>query len=418
MSFYKEFENGLRLVLKPMNAVRSLTIGVWVGTGSAFETEAENGISHFIEHMLFKGTAKRSAFEIADAVDRLGAQTNAFTAKECTCFYTKSIDEHAEKCFEILSDIFFNSVFDEKEMEREKSVICEEIGMVEDAPEDVCHELLAEAMFDGHCLGRRILGPAENVRRFSRAGTADYMRRRYTSKNTVIALAGNITEEDAVALTRTYFADKFVNVSPPEGSVCPHVTTPQFRGKVKEIEQANIALGFPSIAFNSPETYPMMLFNNVFGGSMSARLFQKIREELGLAYSIYSYLSSYKGCGVYSVFCGTGPDNAEKAVLAIRREIERVVRDGVTADEFARGKEQLKGGFILGQENTSSVMNVLGKTLVISGEVFDLDEKIERIKAITPDEVRDAYMRSFDFDRMCAACVSSRETDVLNILRG
>ena len=415
---YKKFENGLRLIHKPMASVRSLSIGVWVGAGSAFETEKDNGTAHYIEHMLFKGTKTRSAFEIADAVDRLGAQINAFTAKECTCFYTKSIDEHAEQCFEILSDLLFNATFDPKEAAKEKSVICEEINMVEDTPEDVCHELLSAAMYGGHALGRPILGLAETVKGFTKRGAKDYMKRRYTAKNTVIAIAGNLSADGAIDLTRRYFADKFVNTAeaPWDDTMPAHRNN--FLSKVKKIEQANLAVAFPCVPYDSRLTYPVLLLNNVFGSSMSARLFQKIREELGLAYSVYSYVSSYKYCGMFSVFCASAPKNAAAAAAAVRGEIVKLVKGGLTADEFARGKAELKGGFILGQESTSSIMNAMGKTLLTTGEVFDIDDRVARIDGVTPEEVREVTEAVFDFSKASASYVAPDETDILKIILG
>ena len=415
-TFYKQFNNNLRLVHKPMSGIRSLSIGVWVGAGSAFERPDENGVSHFIEHMLFKGTKKRTAFEIADAVDSLGAQINAFTAKECTCFFTKSVDEHAENCFEILSDLLFNSVFSAKEAKKEKAVVCEEISMVEDTPEDVCHELLASAMFDGHCLGQTILGKPDTVNGFDKKIISDYMKRRYTASNTVIAVAGNLSAETAEDLTRRYFFEPFKNTADSPWPLCLPVHTNKFLSRVKPIEQANIAIGFPAVPFNSTRTYAVMLFNNIFGASMSARLFQKVREELGLAYSIYSYVSVYKHCGLFSIFCGTNPQSAEKAAAAIRGEIDKLLKDGITAEEFARGKAQLKGGFILGHESTSAVMNVLGKTLLTNGEVFDTDDRVARIDAVTPDDVRAVYREIFDYKQTCAALVAPEEKDILKII--
>lgn len=415
MNYFKTYNNGLRLVSAKLPGMRSVSIGVWVGTGSAFETARNNGISHFIEHMLFKGTHSRSAYEIADAVDRIGAQINAFTAKECTCYYTKSVDEHSENCFEILSDLFFNSVFDETETGREKSVICEEIKMVEDAPEDVCHELAAEALFDKHALGRRILGPAKNVKAFTKQDILSHMDAFYTAANVVIAVAGNIENGEAELLTEKYFASKFNKPSMPVNYACAHKSGNKFLSKTKKIEQANMAVVFPSVNFNHADTHALMLFNNVFGASMSCRLFQRVREKMGLAYSVYAYLSAYKNCGMYSIFCGASPENSEKAVSAIRKEIGNVLKDGITKDEFARGKEQMKSNFILGQENSSSIMSVFGKTMLLGNEVFDLDEKVRQINEVTMDDVVRAYTGVFDFSGVCAAYVAPEPKDILKV---
>ncbi len=415
MNYFKTYSNGLRLVSCKLAGMRSVSIGVWVGTGSAFETAKNNGISHFIEHMLFKGTKTRSAYEIADSIDRIGAQINAFTAKECTCYYTKSVDEHSEKCFEVLSDLFFNSVFDETEMGREKGVICEEIKMVEDAPEDVCHELAAEALFHKHALGRRILGPAKNVKAFTEADIRGYMGQYYGAKNVVIAIAGNIEDADAEYLTGKYFASQFKGAGGVVEYACSHKSANKFLSKTKKIEQANMSLVFPSINFNHPDTYALLLFNSVFGASMSCRLFQRIREKLGLAYSVYAYQSAYKNCGMYSIFCGAGPENSEKAVSAVRKEIDLVLKEGITKDEFARGKEQMKSNFILGQESSVSIMNILGKTMLLSGEVFDIDKKIGEVNKVKMDDVVRAYENAFDFSSVCAAYVAPEEKDILKV---
>ena len=418
MNYFKTYGNGLRLVSGKLPGMRSVSIGVWVGTGSAFEDAKNNGISHFIEHMLFKGTAARGAYEIADAIDRIGGQINAFTAKECTCYYTKSVDEHCEKCFEVLSDIFFNSVFDDTEMTREKAVICEEIKMVEDTPEDLCHELAAEALFDAHALGRRILGPAKNVKAFTKSDITGYMDRFYGAPNVVIAIAGNIEGAEADALTEKYFASKFNKPGANAEYPCaPHHGNKSLH-KIKKIEQANMALAFPAIPFNHPDSYALMLFNFIFGASMSCRLFQEIREKLGLAYSVYGYVSAYKNCGMYSVFCGASPENAGKAILAIRKEIDSLLKNGITKDEFARGKEQMKSSFILGQESSVSIMNVLGKTMLLGNEVFDLDKKISELNKVTIDDVARAYTNVFDFSKACAAYVASDNKDILKIFLG
>ncbi|HEY8389591.1 MAG TPA: pitrilysin family protein [Clostridia bacterium] len=413
------FPNGLRLIMKKLDFLRSVSIGVWVGAGSAYENQQNNGISHFIEHMLFKGTTTRTAFEIADSVDKIGAQINAFTAKECTCFYTKSIDEHLEKCIEILSDMFFNSTFVETELEKEKKVVIEEISMVEDSPEDVCHENLSKLFFEGNPLGRPIIGNAENVNSFDKTKINGYMKDHYCPQNVVIAIAGNFDFERVTDLVTKYFSNVF-----DKSEYClksqvasKHVSVPKGGYKIKQIEQASIALGFPSPDFNSKDTHPMMILSNVLGGSMSSKLFQKVREELGLAYSVYTFMSSYKNNGIFSVYCGTNPQNIEKAITTVVSELRKTLKDGITMEEFKRGREQLKGTFILGQENTTSIMNVYGKTLLISDEIFDLDKKLNDINSVTLDEVMNIAHKYLDFSKACVSCVSNREAgDLLQLL--
>ncbi|MDR3317819.1 MAG: insulinase family protein [Clostridiales bacterium] len=402
------FPSGLRLLVKKVDAVRSVTAGIWVGTGSCNETAENNGISHFIEHMLFKGTKKRSALQIAEAVDNVGAQINAFTTKECTCFYTKSISEHVERCFEVLSDLFFNSVFAGDEMSREKKVVLEEISMVEDAPEDVCHELLSDIFFEGSTLGYRILGSSENVKGFTESDIRKYLAANYRAQNVVLSVVGNVDFSAVKELTKRYFDGNFdtAKVVLPDKPAA-HVPSRKLISKKKQIEQASIAIGIPSISFNHPRSYPLAILNNILGGGgMSSRLFQKIREELGLAYSVYSYNSSYVNNGMFSVYCGTNPKNAAKVVETLSSELRRLKREYITESEFSRGKEQMKAAFILGQESTSSIMNVYGKLLVLSGEVFDIDKRLEAINGVTFGDIHDIIDDVISFDNVCAAFVS------------
>jgi len=413
------FPNGLRLIMKKLDFLRSVTVGVWVGAGSAYETPQNNGISHFIEHMLFKGTTNRTAFEIADSIDKIGAQINAFTAKECTCYYTKSIDEHIEKCIEILSDMFFNSIYIDTELEKEKKVVIEEISMVEDSPEDVCHENLAKLFFEGSSLGRPIIGNADNINGFDKTKIEKFTKDHYCPQNVVISVAGNFDFDNLIDLVTKYFSNIFDKneYCLKSEAASKHLSVPKAGYKIKQIEQASIAIGFPSAMFNTQDTYPMMLMSNVLGGSMSSRLFQKIREELGLAYSVYTFMSSYKNNGIFSVYCGTNPQNIEKAITTAVSELKKLLKDGITVEEFKRGKEQLKGSFILGQENTTSIMNVYGKMLLISDQIFDLDQKLNEINSINMNDVLNVAQKYLDFNRACISCVGNREVgDLLQLL--
>lgn len=400
------YPNGLRLIVKKLDFVRSVTVGVWVAAGSAYETKANNGISHFIEHMMFKGTKTRTAFDIVDSIDSIGAQVNAFTAKECTCYYTKSTDEHAEKCVEILSDMLNNSVFDSSEAEREKKVVLEEISMTKDAPEEVCHELLAAAYFDGSPLGMTILGTEKSVKSIDREKIESYMQANYCPDRMVVSIAGSIDFDEADRIVKKYFETEGVCQKGTGVSASVHKPKQKIAVKKKQVEQASIAFSFPSIPFNDPGTYSLMLVNSVLGGGMSSRLFQKVREQKGLAYSVYSYMSAYKNNGIFSVYLGTNPANTAQAVETVMDEIRLLKREGITEQEFLRGKEQLKGAFILGQENTASIMNTYGKQLLMTGEIFDLDAKLNEIKSLDISKCRDMIDRVFDFNIMCAAMVS------------
>ncbi len=405
MDYIKRFDNGLRLVVKYLPGMLSVTTGVYAGVGSSDEELALNGISHFIEHMMFKGTKTRTAFEIADSVDSVGAQINAFTTKECTCYYTKSTADHFDFSMEILSDLLFESLFDPKEMEREKGVVLEEISMEEDTPDDLVSDLLAAAYYGDHPLGRTILGDAVNVKSFTRDNILDYMGKWYNPSNMVVSVAGCIEYEQACEAVEKLFASRFRNAGERRQKACAHVNRPDFRFKVKEIEQANICIGFPGICFDDEYVNEFSLLNSIFGGGMSSRLFQRIREEKGLAYSVYSYNTAYQNNGVLSVYAGINPKNTELCVKTIREEIERFSREGVTRKEFERGREQLKSAFVFGQENTATIMNALGKYLLMTDKLMSFEEKIQRINALSLDKVNELAGRMFDFSRVCAAYV-------------
>ena len=378
----KTYPNGLRLIVKSLEGVLSVTAGVLVGAGSRYETAENNGISHFIEHMLFKGTEKRTAFEISDAIDRIGGQINAFTTKETTCYYVKSTAEHTEEAAEVLADIFFHSRFDEKETEREKGVIKEEINMYEDTPDELCFDLLAEAHFGNSGLGASVLGPAENIDAFTRKDIDDYMARFYLPQNTVICFAGNITFDEAERITDEYFANSFPQKVAfiPQESPCPVIFGR--KDKKKEIEQAHVCFAYRGCAYGSKEVDYFNLFNTALGGGMSSVLFQKVREELGLAYNVYSFVSTYKDCGVLGVYAGVNPSNLDLAVNCILDEIAKFKRSGLTEYEFERAKEQIKGNFIFSQESNSSQMLLYAKYLLYTGKIFDFEKKIQTINSV------------------------------------
>lgn len=380
----KTYPNGLRLIVKQLDGVFSVSSGILVGAGSRCETPQNNGISHFIEHMTFKGTTKRSAFQISDDVDSIGGQINAYTTKENTCYYCRSIAEHTEKAVEVLSDIFFNSVFDEKEIEKEKGVVIEEINMTEDTPDDLCFDLLAEAQFGKNGLGATILGPIENVKAFTRKDILDYMDVYYRPENIVVCFAGKITFEQAEELTDKYFANNFKNNLTP---FIAQKTQSNYNfgvnERAKDIEQAHVCLAFPACKYADGLTDYYMLANAVLGGGMSSRLFQKVREELGLAYSVYSFVSTYADCGSLCIYAGVSPKNKQLALECILKEIENFKLNGVTEKEFLRAKEQIKGSFIYSQESNASQMLLYSKYLLYTGEVFSFEDKLKNINAVT-----------------------------------
>ena len=416
MEYVKIFPCGLKLIVKQIDGLLSVTTGILVGAGSGNESQKENGISHFLEHMMFKGTKKRTAFEISESIDKIGAQINAFTTKEITCYYTKSTVEHTAEAVEILSDLFLHSTFDEKELERERGVVLEEIAMCEDTPEDLCLDLLGEAHFGARGLGATILGPCDNIRAFAGDDLRGYMDKRYTADNIVIAMAGNIKIEDAEKIVGELFVGAFQDRLKKQSGDVP--VSGGKGGKLfreKEIEQTHIALGFPTYALDDPRGTALSLVNIALGGGMSSRLFQTVREKLGYCYSVYSYASAYQREGLISVYAAVNPQNKQKALDAIVKEIEGVKNGGITTEEFLRGKEQMKGAFVFGQESTSSQMLLYGKYLLLKGKVFDFERRIGEINDVTEQDVRRVIDENFDFEKVALAAVGRKGVEKLTI---
>ena len=389
----KRYPNGLRVVVKQMPGLYSVTIGILVGTGGAMETDAEDGISHFIEHMQFKGTKKRNAFEVSDAFDRIGAQVNAFTGKDVTCYYTKCTTDHVDGAFEALSDLFLNATYPEDELEREKGVVCEEISMNEDSPEDLCLDLLAQATYGNQNYGRNILGPASNVKGFTIEDIKRYKEARYCPENIVISFAGGIDFATAIALVETYFGNL------PKGNYEKRILTPQYLGqslfKTKPIEQMHFALSYPSIPLEHELNLAHTIMNNILGGSMTSRLFQEVREKMGLAYSVYSYASRYAECGSLTVYAGVNPEKANSAYDAVQAVLKDFKSNGITDEEFIRGREQMKASTIFGLENTSSQMLIYGKEMLYRNCLYDIDERFEQLQKVTKADVDAAIALTF-----------------------
>ena len=403
----KTLSSGVRVIVKRMEGLLSVTMGVLVGTGAAYETDEEDGISHFIEHMQFKGTDKYTAFELSDAFDALGAQVNAFTGKDMTCFYCKSTSDHAAESFALLAELFLNSTFPEEEMKREKGVVIEEINMDEDSPEDLCLDLLARAAYGNRGYGRNILGPASNVEGFTREQLFAYKKERYCPQNIVISFAGNIDLSLASELAEKYFG----GMKPCSSA---KRTPPVLREKnnlfrKKPIEQAHFAFAFPAIARDDPAFAATQVMNVILGGGMSSRLFKKVREELGLAYSVYSYSSHYEATGLFTVYAGVNPQKAEQAAEAVVSVIQEFKEKGVSEEEFLRGREQLKSSNIFSQENTSSQMLLYGKQLLYKNEVYDFEKRMAEISALRIEDVHAAIAQNFDFSQACVASVGNLE---------
>ncbi len=404
MKYSKKYDNGLKLIINKLDGLLSVSCGILVKTGSSNETAKENGISHFIEHNLFKGTTSRTAFEISDAIDSIGGQINAFTSKELTCYYTKSTSEHLETSLEVLSDIFFNSTFDKKEMDKEKQVIIEEINMTNDSPEDLCLDLLSTAYYGKNGYGRTILGSEKNVLSFDFDAVSNYMKKYYTADNVCISIAGNVDVESAIKLVDKYFANNFVNLKSVKQKEQTSFSYDKLY-KYKKTEQTHLALCFPAYSSSDDKSISLSILSAVFGGGMSSRLFQKIREELGLAYSVYSYPSQYKDNGILEIYAGVGNGVRDKAFKAIVAETEKMQKYGITEKEFKRGKAQMKSSFVMGQESTSSQMLIHGKYLLFLDEVFDFEKRISQIDAVDLENVNQVANEVLQFDTFATASV-------------
>lgn len=378
------YQNGVRIVLENIPTVRSVAIGVWIGTGSRNETEQNNGISHFLEHMFFKGTKTRTAREIAESFDSIGGQVNAFTSKEYTCYYAKILDTHAEFALEVLADMFFNSTFVEEELDKEKKVVLEEIKMYEDTPDDIVHDLLSKAIYKDHSLGFPILGTEETLTTFTGDSLRTYMSDFYTPENVVISVAGNIGE-DFIGKVEKYFG-QFDGKQKETSSQKPVFHANRI-AKKKDTEQAHLCLGYQGLPVGHEDIYSLIVMNNILGGSMSSRLFQEVREQRGLAYSIFSYHSAFKDSGIITIYGGTGADQLELLLETIHETLEKLQQDGITEKELNNSKEQLKGSLMLSLESTNSRMSRNGKNELLLKKHRSLDEIISEIDKVTKDSV-------------------------------
>ncbi len=374
--------NGIRIVYEQMPYTRSVALGVWVEAGSADEHAAEAGIAHFIEHMLFKGTASRTARTIAEQFDRMGGDLNAFTSKEMTCFHATVLKEHAEKALTIIEDMVFHSVFDPEELEKEKSVVLEEIATVEDTPDDDVHELLWLAMYPNDSIGKPVLGSAETIASFDKKAIQSYMERMYKPERIVISVAGNYDDNFISFIERKFGSVKRAS----ETEKVQALRIPQFHGqdrlKKKDIEQAHLCLGFPGLPIDEERIYEVALLDSIIGGSMSSRLFQEVREARGLAYSIYSYHASYRHAGAFVIYGGTSPEKTEELYDTIHEVIHSLRQGDITAQEVKNAKAQVKGEFLLGLETAESRMYRNGKNELLFGEHKTIDEVVSRLSAV------------------------------------
>ena len=379
--------NGITLLTERMPHVRSVTLGIWLRRGSRHEPPRLNGASHFIEHLVFKGTKNRTAREIALAVDSIGGQMDAFTSKEYTCFYAKVLDAHVPEAVDLLSDIVLHPLFDGTELERERKVIVEEIRMVEDAPEELVYDLFSTYFYPGHALGRPIQGTEKTVGGLSRARLLRYFRDNYVPKNILIVGTGNVRHAELLRLVQKTFG-RMASGSPgprpgppprPRGGIVTRAKT--------ELEQLHLLLGLPSVPERNAQRYPLFVLNALLGGTMSSRLFQKVREERGLAYSVYSAVNAFRDAGVMMVYAGTSPDKGDELLAVVAQELKDLRDAGPTAHEVDVAKEHLKGSLMLSLESTSSRMSNLARQEMYHGRTFSMEEILRRLDAVTKGDV-------------------------------
>ncbi len=408
--------NGIRIVSKKMPHVHSVSMGVWVNAGARDESSSENGLSHFIEHMIFKGTEKRTAFQIAKEFDAIGGQTNAFTSAENTCYHAKVIDIRLETMVDILSDIFLNSVFDEKEIENERAVILQEIAMVEDSPDEYIHVLSGRNFWGDNSLGRSVLGTRENVAGFNAHTLKGFFHKFYQPERIVISVAGNLEHNGLVDL----IGPVFETIRP--GSSFPERITPQGNSKVnlhqKPLEQVHICLGIKGLSITDPRRYAYSLMNTILGGNMSSRLFQEIREKRGLAYSVYSFISSFVDTGVFGAYAAVNSENVYKATQLILKEIAKLKHMRVDLNELQDAKEHTKGSLMLASESNDNQMVRLAQNEIHFGRYIPLEEIANNIQSVTPDDILDLAENLFQKTRFSLTMLGpvSHDNDFNDIL--
>lgn len=415
MIINKKLNCGVRIAMEEISYVQSVSVGIWVKAGSVDETAKNSGISHFIEHMLFKGTKNRSAKKIAEDVDKIGGQINAFTGKEATCYYLKTLANNIDKAADILIDMFINSRFDEDEMEKEKRVVCEEIKMIEDSPEDDAHDIISELVFKGNPLAKPIIGTPKSLQGITRNAIKKYISEEYTRDNIVISVCGSLNPDHVCEL----FDSKLMALNAEKTPKTFEETAykPNYKVKIKDIEQSHICLGIKGLSLDDDRYYTLALLNNIMGGSMSSRLFQNIREEKGLAYSVYSMSSSFTKTGYFNIYAGVSHEKIREAVIGIQDELKRLKAEGVTLEELQTAKEQLKGSYIFSMENVNGRMFSIGKNMLLLNKVYTPEEVMASIDAVTPDDIREVSEMITDIHNYSGVLIGRNKVDLSKILQ-
>lgn len=410
----KKLECGITVAMDQLSEFDSAAVGIWVRTGAVNEDKKIAGISHLIEHMMFKGTEKRNARQIAEDVDSIGGQINAFTGKEATCYYIKTLSGNLDRSLEILLDMFTGSVFDKTELEREKMVVCEEMKMIKDAPDEYAMDLMGEEIFKGLPLGNSIIGTPSTVKKIKQNTIREYIKKQYTKDSIVVSVAGKFDEKavcDKLNEELAYLGEKKPKVRYPQIKYVP-----SFKVKVKDIEQSHLCLAARTIRLDDERYYAISVLSNIMGGSMSSRLFQSIRERKGLAYSVFAANSSAVRLGYFNIYAGVGHDKIRETVEAIKEELQILKKHSVSEDELNKAKEQLKAGYIFGQESVNSRMFAMGKNVLLRGRASEPSEVIANIDAVTIDDVDRVKRLICNIDRYSGVLVTNKRVDLKKMI--
>ncbi|KXL52539.1 protease 3 precursor [Anaerotignum neopropionicum] len=406
MVIIKKLQNGISVALEEITYVRSISFGIWVKNGSRNEQPEENGVSHFIEHMMFKGTENRSARQIAEEMDALGGQINAYTTKEYTCYHTRVLDEHFSRALDVMSDMILRSLFQQKDVEKERNVITEEINMYEDAPEELVHDALQDTIWRNTPLGMPILGTTKTIATFTAESIRNYYERNYQPENIVLSIAGNFkTDEIMEQLNQAFGGWKgkqaFAQYNAKAAYQVAHVS------KEKDVEQVHACVAFPGLERDHSMKYALGVFNTIFGGGMSSKLFQKVREENGLTYSIYSYTTAFSDTGIFSISGGMNPNQLEKVYDLIAQEIMEVKKTELPTKLIDVTKEQLISNFIIGTESTLNRMTSAGAALLLRGKIQDTEEVIGKLSKVTAEDILQVTNMVFDMERVSWCAVGN-----------
>lgn len=401
----------LRVVSEQMPWVRSATVGIWVNTGSMNESDDHAGVSHMLEHMVFKGTGKRNGLEIVQAIEGVGGHINAFTSKELTCFHAQVLDEHLDLALDVLSDLLISPRLAADDLEREKLVIAEEIRHYEDSPDDLIFDYFANTLYGSHPLARPIMGSVETVSSLNRDLLSAYLRQNYTRNRIVVAAAGNLDHEHLVAEIEKRLSVEALPGPAPAGLTPPDFPAPRLERYPRSVQGVHICRGVPGLKYSDERKFAGFLLSNILGGGMSSRLFQRVREKEALAYSVYAFLDSLRDTGVFGIYMGTDPERLDRAIEVLDEEYVRLLNDGIDGDELVRAKEQLKGNLMLGLEGTSGRMFRLARLEIYLGRFITLDETLALIDAVTQEEIMALAREFLDVERQYTAIIVPKEEE-------